>query len=296
MESKKVKALLAAAQAGSLTAAAEALGYTQAGLTQMMNSLESELGINLLIRGKGGVRLSRAGGSLLAGMQDFVAAADALERSAAALRDESVSAIRIGAYSSVSRQWLPGILSDFVREFPGADASVSAGGIEQMYDGVKSETLDCAFVSYQPSLMKGLNWFPLQVDELMAVLPADHPFSGDAFPIENFSGTDFLMPSLGFELDINPLFGAVTPHVMPHTRYTNMDDAALISMIEHGLGLTILSRLILQGMQTTNRALPLQPRGYRSLGLIVSSKRQAEYMLRSFVRSTRSTIGEMYRE
>ena len=52
MESKKVKALLTAIKSGSLTAAAAELGYTQAGLTQMMNSLENELGINLLIRGK----------------------------------------------------------------------------------------------------------------------------------------------------------------------------------------------------------------------------------------------------
>jgi len=295
MESKKVKALLAAVKSGSLTAAAMELGYTQAGLTQMMNSLESELGINLLIRGKGGVKLSRAGESLLAGMQSYVAAADALERSVALLRDESTAAIRIGSYSSISRQWLPAILSDFLREFPEADTEVSAGSIEQMYDGVKDETLDCAFVSYQPALMKGLNWFPLHVDELMAVLPADHPFSGDAFPIERFSGADFLMPSLGFEMDITPLFAAATPRVIPSTRYTNLDDAALISMIEHGLGLTILSRLILQGMQTTTRALPLQPRGFRSLGLIVSSKRQGEHLLRSFVRSTRATIGAMYR-
>lgn len=295
MESKKVKALLAAVKSGSLTAAASELGYTQAGLTQMMNSLEGELGISLLIRGKGGVKLSHAGEGLLAGMQSFVAAADALERSVSLLRDESTAAIRIGSYSSISRQWLPAILSDFLREFPEADTEVSAGSIEQMYDGVKDETLDCAFVSYQPALMKGLNWFPLHVDELMAVLPADHPFCGDAFPVERFSGADFLMPSLGFERDISPLFTAATPRVIPSTRYTNLDDAALISMIEHGLGLTILSRLILQGMQTTTRALPLQPRGFRSLGLIISAKRQGEQMLRSFVRSTRATIGAMYR-
>ena len=100
MESKKVKALLTAIKSGSLTAAAAELGYTQAGLTQMMNSLENELGINLLIRGKGGVKLSHAGESLLAGMQSYVAAADALERSVALLRDESTAAIRIGSYSN----------------------------------------------------------------------------------------------------------------------------------------------------------------------------------------------------
>ena len=76
MDSKKIKALLTAAESGSLTAAAATLGYTQAGLTQMMNSLENELGVRLLVRGKNGVRLSDAGQSLLEPMRAFVAEAD----------------------------------------------------------------------------------------------------------------------------------------------------------------------------------------------------------------------------
>lgn len=294
MESKKIKALLAAAETGSLTAAAAELGYTQAGLTQMMNSLENELGVILLVRGKGGVRLSPAGQSLLESLRAFVAAADTLERDAALLRDEGGGAIRIGAYASVTRLWLPAILSDFRREFPEADVSYSVGSIEQMYNGVKTGELDCAFVSYHPSLMKGLNWFALHVDELMAVLPADYPLEGEVFPVERFTDSEFLMPSLGFDLDINPLFNTPQRRVTPHTRYTNMDDAALISMIEHGLGLTILSRLILQGLPAEVKALPLEPRSYRSLGLVVSAKRQGEHVLRSFVRSTRATIDAMY--
>lgn len=294
MESKKVKALLAAAKAGSLTAAAAELGYTQAGLTQMMNALENELGVNLLVRGKGGVRLSTAGQSLLGALENFVASADALEHEALTLRQENYSAIRIGAYASISSHWLPTILSDFRREHPQIDTSISVGSMAQMYDAVKSEELDCAFVSYQLSLLKGLNWFPLRVDELMAVLPEDYPFEGEDFPIERFSGTDFLMPSLGFDLDINPLFNAPPRKVLPHIRYTNMDDPALISMTEHGLGLTILSRLILQGSTARLKVLPLRPRSYRSLGLIISSKRQGEPVLRSFVRSANTTIDHMY--
>ena len=62
MDIKKVQALLAAVDRGSLTAAASDLGYTQSGLTHMMNSLEIELGLNLLVRSKSGVRLSPCGG------------------------------------------------------------------------------------------------------------------------------------------------------------------------------------------------------------------------------------------
>ena len=40
MDTKKLRALLTALNKGSLTAAAEELGYTQSGLTHMMNSLD----------------------------------------------------------------------------------------------------------------------------------------------------------------------------------------------------------------------------------------------------------------
>ena len=294
MESKKVKALLTAAETGSLTAAAAALGYTQAGLTQMMNSLESELGVHLLMRGKSGVKLSPAGQELVEPMRSFVGAAETLERAAALLRDEGVGSLRIGAYASITRLWLPAILSDFKREYPQVDTRLSVGSIEQMYESVKNEDLDCAFVSYQSALMKGLNWFELHVDELLAVLPPDDPFSGEAFPIARFNDAEFLMPSLGSDMEINPLFAAAPERVTPRTRYTNMDDAAVIAMVEHGLGLTILSRLILQGLRAEVKALPLEPRGFRTLGMIVSAKRQGEHELRSFVRSTRATIEAMY--
>ena len=56
MDTKKTKALLLALERGSLTAAAEELGYTQSGFTHMMNSLEDEAGIRLLVRSKVGPR------------------------------------------------------------------------------------------------------------------------------------------------------------------------------------------------------------------------------------------------
>lgn len=61
MESKKLEALLMAVDLGSFTKAAEVMGYTQSGLTHMMNSLEREVGFTLLERGRGGVRLTRDG-------------------------------------------------------------------------------------------------------------------------------------------------------------------------------------------------------------------------------------------
>ena len=86
MDSKKIAALLLAVEKGSLTSAATELGYTQSGLTHMMNALEQELGLNLLVRSKNGVHLSPAGHALKVRMQAFQNAALELEEEAAQLK------------------------------------------------------------------------------------------------------------------------------------------------------------------------------------------------------------------
>ena len=64
MDTKKLDAFLLAVERGSLTAAASEMGYTQSGLTNMMNALENELGLKLLTRNKSGVGLTAEGQAL----------------------------------------------------------------------------------------------------------------------------------------------------------------------------------------------------------------------------------------
>ena len=61
MDTRKLEALLTAVELGSFTRAAEVLGYTQSGLTHMMNSLEKDVGFPVLVRSRSGVRLTPAG-------------------------------------------------------------------------------------------------------------------------------------------------------------------------------------------------------------------------------------------
>ena len=114
MDSKKISALLLAVEKGSLTSAAAELGYTQSGLTHMMNALEEELGLNLLVRNKNGVRLSPSGQALMPKMQALLASAQALEDEAAQLRQRSSSTLRSTAGRMPAT---PAVSSYFLRLF-----------------------------------------------------------------------------------------------------------------------------------------------------------------------------------
>ena len=61
------------------------------------------------------------------------------------------------------------------------------------------------------------------------------------FPIADFADQDFLMPSDGFDMDILPLFSRSLGKDQPRIRYTNLSDSAIVSMVEHNLGVSLLS-------------------------------------------------------
>lgn len=295
MDSKKIRALLAAVDKGSLTAAAAGLGYTQSGLTHMMNSLEDELGLNLLVRSKNGVQLSPAGLELLEDMRSLDAAAAALEKRAESLRRRNFSTLRLGAYSSIARQWMPEVLAEFRRNCPDTEVALNVGGIMDIYQAVRNDKLDCAIVSRQELLCQGLRWVHLWDDPLVAVLPVSVP-AAESFPVREFTGKEFLMPSACFDLDINPVFSRESEKVLPRIRYTNLDDGAIVSMVELGLGVSILSELIMADMPGKVRVLPLEPPARRSLGIVMSERRQNDRNIRRLIKCAQAVISRLYGE
>ena len=294
MDAKKVQALLAAVDLGSLTSAASELGYTQSGLTHMMNSLETELGLALLLRGKSGVRLSPAGQELLPELRSLADAADALDLAAEQLRQRSCSTLRLGAYSSIARHWVPQIMAEYRKVCPDTQVSLIMDGLVELYSAVRDDQLDCIMTSYDESLAQGFGWIPLWEDELVAVLPESFPLEGDVMPVERFDESQFLMPSQGADTYILPIFAASPRKIGPHIITTNLDDESIVSMVEHGLGVSLLSRLVVKGMSYQVKIVPISPKYFRSLGIIVSEKRMHDKNIRRLISCSQSIITAKY--
>ena len=294
MDTKKVQALLAAIDLGSLTAAASELGYTQSGLTHMMNSLENELGLNLLLRSKSGVRLSPAGQELLPELRSLADAAGALDLAAEQLRQRNCSTLRLGAYSSIARHWVPQIMAEYRKVCPDTQVSLIMYGLVELYSAVRDDRLDCIMTSYDESLAQGFGWIPLWEDELVAVLPESFPLEGDVLPVERFDESQFLMPSQGADTYIRPIFAASPRKIGPHIITTNLDDESIVSMVEHGLGVSLLSRLVVKGMNYQVKIVPISPKYFRSLGIIVSEKRMHDKNIRRLINCSQSIITAKY--
>ena len=125
MDIEKLKALKTAVEIGSITQAAEHMGYSQPGLTGMLKRLEQEVGYPLLRRGTKGVRLTDEGRALMPYIERILRESDTFEHAVRALRPAQQDELRIGSYTSISKNWLPQVIRGFSRKYPGVRPCIS---------------------------------------------------------------------------------------------------------------------------------------------------------------------------
>ena len=124
MDSKKLEILMTTVDLGSFTKASEVVGYTQSGLTHMMDALEREVGFPLLQRNHNGIQLTEQGNRLMPAIREFLQANANLENQIRAVAQEKTEVIRIAAYSSIAMHWMPEILYRFKRLCPGVSVDL----------------------------------------------------------------------------------------------------------------------------------------------------------------------------
>ena len=290
MDTKKLEALVTAVKLGSFTRAAEVLGYTQSGLTHMMNSLEKEVGFPLLVRSRSGVKLTQAGERIFPLMQEFLESGRSLQHEIALVNSGKEETIRVAAYASIAMHWLPEVIQRFRQNHPRVNVDIQMGSVEEVFRWVREDKADMCFASRQDPM--NMDWLHLRDDPLLAILPQDYPLKDtSSFAIQLFQGQEFLMPSMGFDLDIMRVLNR--HNVSPEVRTTQVSDSVIISMVEHGLGISILSELILKGRQDDVLALPLQPAAVRELGIGMSSHKKLRPLARRFVVEAQDTIARL---
>ena len=291
MESKKLEALLMAVDLGSFTKAAEVLGYTQSGLTHMMNSLEKEVGFTLLERGRSGVRLTEEGERIAPAVREFLQANARLDSVIEQVASSRTEIIRVSAYASIAMHWLPGIIQRFREECPDVDVDIRmADHVDVPYELLAQGKMDAILVSPQDEGQ--YEWVHLADDPMFAVLPKDFDTQGmTAFPLAAFEARDFIMPSQGFDKDIMRIFNRIG--VKPHILSTWVDDPTVISMVSHGLGVSMMTELTVRGRTDGVKLLPVEPASSRELGLAVRSLDAASDGLRHFIDCTKRVVAEM---
>ncbi|MBQ8027787.1 MAG: LysR family transcriptional regulator [Clostridia bacterium] len=291
MDLKKLEVFINAVDLGSLTKVAEVMGYTQSGITHMISGLEKELGFSLLVRSRNGVVPTAEGTRVIPIIRAMLIHSDKLEKEASMIRQKKNTSIRLCAYTSMLMHWLPFIVRKFHEKYPDVAIEMTSCTLEETYEKVENGEVDLSFASRQN--YQGFEFIHLRDDPLVAVLPeTEENKKLSCFPLKEFDEKDFIMPYYGFEKDIVHLFES--DNVQPKIEPAYVDDPTVIFMVEHGMGISMLSELIMRGNKNNVVALPLFPAAHRELVICMKSVKNAPPIVKEFVACAKETIDEIY--
>lgn len=277
---QRYKAFLKVVEVGSFTRAAELLGYTQPALSQMMTSLERELSMKLLYRSRYGIRLTPEGERLYPSVESAVRQYDAMRRSADEISGLETGVVRIGTVSSVSAHWLPQVIRAFWEKHPNVQIVLHQGDYSSIQEWVRTGAVDFGFVN--PQAVKGLETMVVRSGEFRVVVPVGHPLAAKAaVTLEELAGERFLLVEGGAFSEPEEAFAAA--EIVPDIKLRVHDDYSVLSMIEQGMGISILTELVLRKTAYDVAALPIAPPITRTLAVVTKDRRTLPLAAKVFI-------------
>ena len=276
----KYMAFIKTVECGSFTKAAQQLNYSQSGLSRMVQDLEREWRVTLLERGRGGVRLSSDGMKLLPYARSLCQEYRKLQAQVDELNGLQSGLIRIGTISSVATHWLPNIIREFQKDYPNIDYELLLGDYTEIEEWIASGRVDCGFLRLPTR--PDFETMVLARDRLLAVVPQEHELAElEKIPVRELCRYPFLLLEKGEKSGVAAIFEGCG--LSPKVHFTTWDDYAIMSMVEGGLGLSILPELILRRTPYRIAVRELDVPAFRDIGLAVSRRQSASRAVKRFM-------------
>lgn len=275
----KYLAFVTTVDCGSFTKAAETLGYSQSSVSKMIADLEGEWKITLLERSRSGVQLTSDGMSMMPCVRNLLDSYHRVEEQAAGLGGAAFGLIRIGVFSSVATHWMPNIIKAFENDYPDIRYEMLLGDYGEIEQWIFEGRVDCGFLRLPTR--PGYDVIPLEKDEYVVILPSGHPLAEkERVDITDLNDEPFLLLEHGGKTEVSKLLES--EHVNPDIRFTTWDDYAIMSMVEQGLGIGILPRLILRRIPYRVEIRSLSRPFYREIGLALRNQKNASAAVKKF--------------
>ena len=276
MDTFKIRAVLAAAELGSLSRAAEKFSYTPSAFSHMLGAFEDELGVRIFNRSSRGVSLTEEGKRLY---PDFLRIAES-ERNILSTVRETVEnqkyKLRIATYSSISRSFLSFLIKEFSEAHPNIELYITVA--DRVSDFLSEDKADIVFAD--GNSLDGGEWTALAEDRCYAIAPIG--LLGDRTEItrEELYAHPYLSMD---EAYMDGYFDVERFEKRVH--FHSDDDLSVIHMVKQGFGIAVLPELMLRGNAAGVSVLSLSPALSRTIGF--AYKKHAGYIfpaLSEFIR------------
>ncbi|MFH8611920.1 LysR family transcriptional regulator [Streptomyces sp. NPDC018029] len=256
----QLRAFVAVVDAGGFSAAAAELGMSQSAVSHAVASLERELAGPLLVR-SGPVRTTALGERVLPHARAALSAVGAVAEIAADA-GAVTGTVRLASTPTVCQGLLPGLLRHWRQDRPRITVRVFEGDSAEVAEWLENGTADAA-VLIDPPPGPGTQ---LALDGYRALLPRDHPLAGEAaVDVRDLEDDEFLISPNSCEDRVRALHDLAGLRFTPAHRVRDL--ATLISMVQAGLGVTVLSEVSRSLVPPDLVLLPVEPRAARRLVL-----------------------------
>ena len=248
LDVKRLRVLREVARQGSFSSAADALYLSQSAVSQQVATLEREVGMRLLERGRTGPKPTAAGRVLVSHADAVICRLEEAERDLAAIAGLEGGELRVASFPTASATILVEAVSSFHDRYPNVKLSVTDAEPEESLPRLRAGELDLALTFDYPSVPKvserDLDRELILTESMYVTLPADHPLADrPVVPLGELADMTWLCGSLPSTCGEVVLAACRTAGFDPQVGFESDDYHVMQGFISAGLGTTLLPDL-----------------------------------------------------
>lgn len=192
---RQLRYFVAAAEAGSVTAAARACHVAQPSVSTALGQLEDALGVQLFIRHHAqGLSMTPAGRRLVGDARSLLSHAEGLRATARGLGEGLAGTLDVGCFVTFAPFVLPGLLSAFTAAHPDIRVTIHESDLKGLHEGLRAGRHELALTYY---LSEDVAFEPLAEVPVHVLLPKGHALAGRArIPLARLATEPMILLSL----------------------------------------------------------------------------------------------------
>jgi molybdate transport repressor ModE-like protein len=263
LDTRRLRVLYEVGRQGSISAAAQSLGYTQPAISRQIALLERETGTTLLDRRPGGARLTDAGELLVRHAETILARLQDAEDELGELLGLQSGRLRMCTLTSAAATIVPLAIAEFRRQLPGVELSVSLAEPTTVLTLLRAGEVDLALTNDESHFdLPDIEAVHLFDEPMLIALPANHPLVGrkrinlsDLVRERWMLGTTTACPDAGRFLQACHAAG-----FEPDIAFHNDDYTAILGFVAAGVGVAPVPEMVARNAPEQVRTRPLGPR------------------------------------
>ncbi|MFD7296394.1 LysR substrate-binding domain-containing protein [Streptomyces sp. NPDC059897] len=248
--SAQLRSLVELTRRGTVTAVADALGYTPGGVSQQLAALEKATGTRLLRRTGRRVELTDAGAVLATHAERILTthgeAVEALERT----RDEVSGTLRVGLFASAAAEILPPALRRIRELHPAVTVRSRDMDVDEVYGAVAGGTVDLAIGLDYPDVPirrePALKMVRLARERFSLAVPSGTAHGCRTVRLADAAEWGWILPLADSYYGRAVLTACRRAGFEPRVLHEVTDTAATLALIEAGVGVSVVTDLMLR--------------------------------------------------